>query len=87
MVTIELTHLEFVPGRGEAWTWEVDWRLGVGIAGRRGGYETIEARHAPVNRRHGQPKQGVGRVMVAVQRIGKDRARVVVRFADCLGKR
>jgi hypothetical protein len=87
MVTVELMFLEFVPAGDAAWSWAVDWRAAAGVAGRRSGYEPVEARHVPVNRRWGKPRQGIGSVSLAVQRIGKERARVVLRFADFLGKR
>jgi hypothetical protein len=59
----------------------------VGIAGRRSGFESVEVRHVPANRRVWRPKEGIGRVGLAVQRIGDDRARVVLWFAGFRGKR
>ena len=81
LVKLELTALDFADTE-ERWRPFASWTLSYGIGGARNAHDQISGKRARVGRRTGGAKPGIAWFDVAVQRIGLDRARIVVRYAD-----
>lgn len=85
LVKLELASIDFVDSE-ERWRPFGSWTLSYGIGGSRNALDEVSGKHVRVGRRTGGAKAGIAWIDVAVQRIGLDRVRIVVRYADFLEK-